>query len=171
MQSNLLIFIVLVVGFGSGCSEPDETTLVGGDKQSETETYDIGIAHFVVPEGWAPNRSDGNTAVILTRETADRSNLSEMISIDIGIPASATAEESAIGFSDKFSGTVETLDQDLDGETAFRVSIPATYSELLPRECIVAHHNGKVCFLIAGSNAKDEIWPVLSDIADSWEWK
>jgi hypothetical protein len=59
----------------------------------------------------------------------------------------------------------------IDGENGYRVSIPPNYQQLMPRECIVVHHSGNVCFLFGGSKSEADIWPTLREIADSWVWQ
>lgn len=120
--------------------------------------------------GWSVNRSDGNTVAILTRDNMNRQDPAELISIDVGEAILPAAKDSAERFAEKFSGTVAPLDFSIDGEPAFRVSIPPTYEQVAPRECIAVHHNGQVCFLIGGSKAQAEIWPTLKEIAQSWKW-
>jgi hypothetical protein len=71
----------------------------------------------------------------------------------------------------KFSGSAEAMTVTIDGENGYRVSIPPNYQQLMPRECIVVHHSGNVCFLFGGSKSEADIWPTLREIADSWVWQ
>jgi hypothetical protein len=96
--------------------------------------------------------------------------LEEMISIDVGKPASNDVKGSADGLAAKFGGTTSKLPYNVDGVEAYRVSIPPNYESMMPRECIVIHHEQKVCFLFGGSKSKSEIWPIVEEIAKSWRW-
>ena len=132
---------------------------------------DIGIATFPTPDGWVPRRSGGNTSVIFLRTGSDQTQPNEMISIDVGTAASSGVKQSAEALARKFSGTASLLDSEIDGETAYRVSIPPKYNQLMPRECIVVHRGNQVCFVFGASKIEDEIWPTVSGIAKSWSWK
>ena len=154
----------------SSQSEPNGNELLSVAKDGDSTSNNIGIATFPTPNGWLPNRSGGNTAVIFVRKDAQSGNLDEMISIDIGTPSSDGAKESADGLAKKFGGIVSELPFTVDGEVAYKVSVPPNYAQLMPRECIVAHHNNKVCFIFGGSKSKNAIWPTISEIAQSWRW-
>ena len=171
MRRSLCWLLLLCIALPWGCGEPR-----GNQKLAVTEAdgiliVDVGIATFSTPEGWTPNRSDGNTVVILTRVGANRQNPEDMISIDIGKPVSPDAQASANGLAANFAGTVTPLSFQVDGEPAYRVSIPPDYEQLMPRECIVIHHRGQVCFLFGGSRSTADIWAPLSAVAQSWNWK
>ena len=171
MRLPIVSLIALLLAFQSGCSDPKGNEILTVEQSEGVIVNDVGEARFPTPAGWAPNRSDGNTAVILTRVDANPQDRDEMISIDIGTPVSPDTKASAEGFAGKFSGSVTPLPFAVDGEQAYRVSIPANYEQLMPRECIVVHHAGKVCFLIGGSKSKADIWPTLKEVAESWTWK
>jgi len=171
MRHPIFRVLFLVFALPAGCGEPKGNEKLAVRSKAGVLTNDVGIATFPTPDGWTPNRSSGNTAVILTRIGANRQNLDEMISIDIGQPASPDSEQSAKSLAAKFSGTVTPLSFPVDGETGYRVSIPPNYEKLMPRECIVVHRGGQVCFLFGGSKSRAEIWPTLSAIAQSWKWK
>ena len=170
MRSLLVSFLVVSIGIQLGCGKPKDNQKLTVNQSGGVITNDVGIAKFATPKGWTPNRSDGNTAVILTRVNANLQNPDEMISIDVGAPVAADAKASADGFANKFSGSVSPLPFAVDGAEAYRVSIPANYEQMLPRECIVVHHGGKLCFLIGGSKSQADIWPALTEIAKSWTW-
>ena len=163
----LFAFLIVV---NAGCREPEGNDMLSVTESDGVQVNDVGVATFPTPGGWSSNRSNRDTAVILIRSDANRRNPSEMISIDIGMPQSPNARASADAFAKKFSGRVRDLPFDVDGESAYRVSIPANYDQLMPRECIVVHHGNKACFLIAGSKSKSKIWPTLTAIAKSWRW-
>lgn len=139
-------------------------------KEEGRELNDIGIATIPTPVGWSPNRSGGKTAAIFSRKGADPKNLDEMISIDIGTATTESAKGSADGLAKKFGGEVAELPFAIDGEIAFKVSIAPDYEQMRPRECIVTHHNSKVCFIFGASKTKDDIWPAVSEIAKSFKW-
>lgn len=131
---------------------------------------DINIATIPTPTGWSPNRSGGNTAVIFLREDADRKNPDEMISIDVGTPTYDGVKASADALAESFGGAVSELSFTVDGESAYRVSIPPNYEQMMPRECVVVHHNSKVCFIFGGSKSQSDIWPTVLEIAKSLDW-
>lgn len=164
---------LLLLGFvfPTGCSEPKGNQKLTVEKTDDVLMNDIVIATFPTPEGWTPNRSGGNTAVILTPVDANPENPEEMISVDVGKPVSPEVEASAKGLAAKFSGTVTPLPSQIDGEPAYRVSVPPSYEQIMPRECIVVHHAGQVCFLFGASKTTADIWPALSAVAQSWKWK
>lgn len=178
--------LVLLLVIGTGCAPQDNgkmtvpeepKTRSGQSTESRenssakpTKVNDIGIATLPTPAGWLPNRSNGNTALIFVRVNASQTQPDEMISIDLGKASAATAKESAEALAKKFGGTVSDFTAGLDGETAFRVSVPPNYKQLMPRECLVAHRADQVCFVFGGSKSKADIWPVLLGIAETWEW-
>lgn len=131
---------------------------------------DIGIATIPTPKGWLPNRSGGNTAVVFLRKGADRKNPDEMITIDVGKPASERAKETADALAQKFGGVVSDLPFAVDGEVAYKVSVSPNYEKLMPRECVVVHHKNKACIIFGGSKSRTEIWPAISEIAKSLKW-
>ena len=139
-------------------------------KDGDSNSNNIGIATFPTPSGWLPNRSGGNTAVVFLRNGAQQASPDEMISIDIGTPSSEGVKESADSLAIKFGGVVSELPFTIDGEVAYKVTVPPNYEQLLPRECIVSHHNDKACFIFGGSKSKEEIWPTVLEIAKSWRW-
>jgi len=171
MRLPILSLLALLLTFQSGCSEPKGNEMLTVEQSEGVIVNDVEEARFPTPADWTPNRSGGNTAVILTRVDANPQDRDEMISIDIGTPVSPDAKASADEFAGKFSGGVTPLPFAVDGEQAYRVSIPANHEQLMPRECIVMHHGGKVCFLIGGSKSKADIWPTLKEVAESWTWK
>lgn len=177
MKHYSIAVVLLVLTFAGCKDQPDngkltvrKQTEVTADETKEVFVNDVGVASFPTPTGWRPNRSNGNTAIILTRENADGQPPNEMFSIDIGKPLTNSVEESAKGIAEKFNGTVTAFADGLDGETAFRVSVPPNYDTLMPRECIVAHHDDKVCFIFAGSKSKTDIWPAMLELTRSWKW-
>ena len=171
MQRFVFWLLLLCLAFPLGCGEPRGNQNLTVDKSEGIFVNDVQIATFPTPDGWAPNRSGGNTAVILTRVDANRQNPDEMISIDIGKPVSPDALASANALAAKFSGRAAPLLFEIDGEPAYRVSIPPNYETMMPRECIVVHHGGQVCFLFGGSKSTSDIWPTLAVVAESWRWK
>ncbi len=171
MRLPILSLLAVLLTLQSGCSDPKGNEMLKVEQSEGVIVNDVGDGRFPTPTGWTPNRSGGNTAVILTRVDANPQGREEMISIDIGTPKSPDVKASADGFAGKFSGSVTPLPFAVDGEQAYRISIPANYEQLMPRECIVVHHAGKVCFLIGGSKSKVDIWPTLEEIAESWTWK
>jgi len=170
MRQTIGTLIIITLLFYVGCGQPNENGALSVTKTERHLVNDIGIASFTTPEGWTPNRSDGNTAAILTRNGANPTALEEMISIDVGKPTSPDVKGSADGLAKKFGGTVFELPYAVDGADAYRVSIPPNYESMLPRECIVVHHNQKVCFLFGGSKSRSNIWPTVDEIARSWNW-
>lgn len=171
MRQSLLFLTLLSFGFPLGCGKQvsDQPQLTG--VTVDVFVNDIGIATFPTPEGWTPNSSDGNTAMILTRVGADPQALEEMISIDIGKAASPDAQATANALAAKFSGTVTSLPFQVDGEMAYRISIPPNHEQLMPRECVVVHRGDHACILFGGSKATADIWTPLSAVVQSWSWK
>ena len=170
MRQTIGSLIIITLVFFVGCGQPNDNGALSVTKTGDQLVNDIGIASFTTPEGWMSNRSDGNTAAILTRKDANPAALEEMISIDVGKPAAPDVKGSADGLAKKFGGTVSELPYDVDGADAYRVSIPANYESMMPRECIVVHHNQKVCFLFGGSKSRSDIWSTVDEIAKSWSW-
>ncbi|MFN3194075.1 MAG: hypothetical protein ACE361_26440 [Aureliella sp.] len=170
MRETIRVLMPLTIALYLGCEQSNDNGALTVTKTGEQWVNDIGIASFPTPLGWMPNRSDGNTVIILTRQGADPETLEEMISIDVGKPVSSEVEGSADGLADKFGGTVSKLPYTVDGSEAYRVSIPPTFDSLMPRECIVIHHNQRVCFLFGGSKAQADLWPTVEAIAKSWQW-
>ncbi len=171
MRLLLVSFAVFAIAVHAGCGEPKSNEMLTVEETDGIIFNDVGVAKFPTPNGWTPNRSNDNTVVVLLRSNANRENPDQLISIDIGTPDSPDVEASADGFAKKFGGVVSSFSFTVDGESAYRVSIPPNYEQMVPRDCIVVHHNGKACFLIAGSKSKDDIWPTLEEIAHSWKWK
>ncbi len=171
MQRLLYLLLFLCIVFPFGCREPKGNRKLSVEQADGVLINDVRIATFPTPDGWIPNRSGGNTAVILTRIGANRQNPDEVISIDIGKPVSPDVIASANALAAKFSGTATPLSFEVDGEPAYRVSIPPNYEKIMPRECIVVHHADQVCFLFGGSKSTADIWPVLCVVAESWNWK
>lgn len=93
-----------------------------------------------------------------------------MISIDVGKPVFPEVKGSADGLAAKFGGSVSKLPYTVDGADAYRVSIPPNYESMMPRECIVVHHNQRACFLFGGSKSHADIWPTVEAIARSLRW-
>ncbi|GEM_PF-3922334 len=170
MQHTTISFLLFIITLSTGCKESNDNGAVTVKNTGGHLINDIGIASFPTPEGWMPNRSGGNTAMILTRKGAIPEALEEMISIDVGNPASFDVKGSADGLATKFGGTASKLPYAIDGAEAYRVSIPPSYEKMMPRECIVFHHGQKVCFLFGGSKSKADIWPIVDNIAQSWTW-
>jgi hypothetical protein len=160
----------LVLSLLSGCKEPEGKQIPSISKDEGRQSNDIGIATIPTPMGWLPNRSGGNTAIIFLREQADQKNPDEMISIDVGTPSFKEVKESADGLAKKFGGAVSDLPFKIDGEVAYQVSIPPNYEQVMPRECVVVHHNDKVCFIFGASKSQSDIRPTILEIAKSMEW-
>ena len=170
---KLCLFVsatLLALSLFSGCNEPQGNEMLSVTKDEGRALNNIGIATIPTPTGWSPNRSGGNTAVIFLRTDADQKSPDEMISIDIGTPSSESAKGSADGLAKKFGGEVADLSFTVDGEIAYKVSIPPNHEQMMPRECVVTHHNNKVCFIFGGSKSRNDIWPTVSEIAESLEW-
>ena len=160
----------LALSLLSGCEKPEGNQMLSVTKEEGGTSNDIGIATIPTPIGWLPNRSGGNTAVVFLRKDADREKPDEVISIDVGTPTSAGVKGSADGIAEKFGGTVSELPFAVDGEMAYKVSIPPNFEQVMPRECVVVHHNNKACFIFGGSKSQNEIWPTISEIAKSLRW-
>ncbi|QDU95957.1 hypothetical protein [Lignipirellula cremea] len=171
MRHATTSLLLLMIALHAGCQESKDNGALSVKETGGQLMNDIGIAAFPTPGGWAPNRSNRNTAVILTRQGANPAALEEMISIDIGTPVAGDVKGSADALATKFGGASSKLPFAIAGEEAYRVSIPPVYEKIMPRECIVVHHGQKVCFLFGGSKSKADIWPVLHTIAQSWTWK
>ena len=170
MRQTVTALITFTLVFYVGCGQQSDNGALSVTKTGDHLAIDIGIASFPTPKGWMPNRSDGNTVVILIRKGADPAALEEMISIDVGVPVSPDAKGTADALAKGFGGTVSELPYTVDGVDAYRVSIPDNYESMMPRECIVVHHNQKVCFLFGGSKSRKDIWPTVDEIAKSWSW-
>ena len=100
MRQTIGTLIIITLLFYVGCGQPNENGALSVTKTERHLVNDIGIASFTTPEGWTPNRSDGNTAAILTRNGANPTALEEMISIDVGKPTSPDVKgsETALTF-------------------------------------------------------------------------
>ena len=77
----------------------------------------------------------------------------------------------AEAFGRKFSGSVSPNSIMVDGVKAYRVSIPANFTELKPRECVVVQKAGKACLIIGGSMLENDIWTPMDEILKTWHWK
>lgn len=162
--------MLLTLSLTTGCNEPTGNGMLSVSQDTESSLNDIGIAAIPTPAGWLPNRSGGNTAVIFLRKDATPNNPEEMISIDIGAPSSDNVKQSADSLAKKFGGQVADLSFTIDGETAYKVSVPPNHEQLTPRECVVTHHNNQVCIVFGASKSQNDIWPTVLTIAESLKW-
>ena len=170
MRQAFGTLIIITLAFHTGCEPSKDNSALSVTKMGGQLVNDIGLASFPTPKGWMSNRSNGNTIAVLTRKGANPAALEEMVSIDVGKPASNDVKSSADSLAKKFGGSVSRLPYNVDGVEAYRVSIPPNYESMMPRECIVVHHNQKVCFLFGGSKSQADIWPTVDEIAKSWSW-
>jgi hypothetical protein len=128
-------------------------------------------ATFKVPEGWQPNRSDGKTQCILTKSTDKPASPSQMIMIDVGKPSDPNPKDLAKSFAKMWGGEVLEKTLKVDGEEAFKISIPPTEKKVQPTNAIVVIKDARVFMLIGGAKSDEKLDKVLEQLAADWRWK
>lgn len=167
MKPKSLILLAVVITMIVGCGPAGSLEVTNVDGQ---QINNIGIASIATPDGWAPNRSDGKTVLVLMRSGANRQAPSELISFDVGSAIAPDAAGTANGLAAKFGGTASELPFKIDGADAYRVSIPPNYEKLMPRECLVVHAGDQACIVFGASKEQADPWPTLEGIAKAWKW-
>lgn len=149
----------------------DERLVVRQDPKDPSRFHcDIKYATFTTPEGWEPNRSGGNTYAALSSSSETSPDLTKLISIDVGKPAKPTAKQMAIAFAKQWKGQVAQDPLKLDGEEAYRVTIPPDNKTLRPAECIIAIQGGRAFLLIGGAKQEGALGKAMDELVDSWKW-
>jgi hypothetical protein len=166
----LTFAVTFAITFVIGCGPASSTGPLNVNSVDGQQMNDFGVASIPTPAGWEPNRSDGNTVLILTRSGANRQAPEEMISFDVGRALVADAEGTARSLAAKFGGTIKKLAFKIDGSDAYRVSIPPSYDRLMPRECLVVHSADKACIVFGASKKQADLWPTLEGISKAWKW-
>ena len=173
-NANLLILSVVCLVIagcaGSKKDSKDETKNESKSKKS-SPINNIGIATFRTPDGWTANRvREGYSVISIYRENGNRNDPSEKITIEVGSPLDSSVKNSAKVYAQSHSGKYSKHSSDVAGKPAFRVKIKGDSGKLGPRDCIVAHHAGKVCYIIANSKSDQDLLPVLEKIVSTWKW-
>ncbi len=173
MHTKYYLLIVLAILVQRGCSRRQDDRLVVTRDPSDASrsVCDVQFATFRTPKDWTPNRSDGTTYAILTRSNETYPNLSQMISIDIGMPVDPTARASADGFAADWRGRVEDASLTLDGEMAFRVTIPPDNKTVRPIDAVVTMKDGRLFMVIGGARETGDVNAAIDEIVASWKWK
>ncbi len=173
MQTEYYLLIALALLVPRGCAQRQNDRLVVTRDPSDASRFvcDVKFATFRTPKGWTPNRSDGTAYAILSRSNETYPNLSQMVSIEIGTPVDPTARGSAEGFAADWRGRVEDASLTLDGETAFRVTIPPDNKTVRPVDCVAAMKSGRLFLIIGGARETGDVNAAIDDIVASWKWK
>jgi hypothetical protein len=132
---------------------------------------DVTIATFTTPKNWQAHPSDKNTYALLTRASEQHPNLTSMITIDLGKPKLPTAKASADDFAKEWKGRVDEKPLKLDGEVAYRVTIPPDGKTLRPVECVVAYRAGRLVLVIGGTNEMAGVHAEIEEVVGTWKWK
>lgn len=131
-------------------------------------------AFFTVPKNWKPNLAGGpnKSAVILTfgAETKEE-DLTARIDIGIGISKAPTSKDLAETWAKEWAGVVEKETVQLDGEEAYRVTIPAD-GTLKPTEAILLVKDKRGFMLMGGAKEPSKaLSEALEEIRKTWKWK
>lgn len=173
MRAKPYLLVALVILVQPGCDRRQDDRLVVAKDPSDASRFlcDIKFATFRTPKGWTPNRSDKETYVILSRSNETYPNLSQMISIDVGKPVIPTARASADGFAANWRGRVEDASLSVDGEVAFRVTIPPDKKMVRPIDAVVTMRDGRLFMIMGGARETGDVNAAIDDIVASWKWK
>ncbi len=167
----LLMALAILVQPGCGRRQDDRLAVTKDPSDASRFLCDVTFATFRTPKGWAPNSSDGTTCAILSRSDEVYPNLSRMITIDIGKSVDPTAKVSADAFAAEWGGRVEDASLTVDGETAFRVTIPPDKRTVRPIDAVVMSKDGQLFMIIGGAMETGDVNAAIDDIVASWKWK
>jgi hypothetical protein len=171
MQHSLLIALIVAVLSTNALGKDDRLVVQKDPSDPSRWICDVKYATFKTPKGWQPNRSDKPSSAILSQASESYPNLTQMISVDIGRPGVPTTKATADAFAKKWNGQVDKVPLKVDGETAFRVTIPPDKKTVRPIDCIIAMKAGRLFMLIGGAKEKGDVSKALDELVASWKWK
>ena len=169
------VIILMIIGnlrHSEWTAQDNKLSICNDPADASRFLCDVTYATFETPKGWVPNRSGKNTYAILSRANETYPYLTRMISIDIGKPVEPTTKAVAEAFANKWrKGQVEVLSLQIDGEVAFRVTVPPNNNTMQPVDCVIAMRDGVVFMLIGGAKANGDVSDALDEVVASWKWK
>jgi hypothetical protein len=128
-------------------------------------------ASFTIPEGWKPHNSGGKSTIILSYGDETSKNATMLIDFGIGISKEPTSKELAESWAKEWKGgEVQKETTKLDGEEAYRVTIPAD-GELKPVEALLLVKDKRAFMIMCGAKVDSkEIKMALEEIRKTWKW-
>jgi len=126
---------------------------------------------FEPPPGWVEQMKDKpQTIGTWTHPRGTAEDPKVLITVEGAKPAIDSAQKTAEGLAQNFSGTVLKETTTLDGEKAWRVRSEQQGAALHPVEAVVAMHDGYVYMIMGGVTGANSCGAQVERLRGSWKW-
>jgi hypothetical protein len=167
--------IPVLTGCDPGATEASRQTATasaatGRQQAGATGRQQFGEFSFELPENWSKASPDkAKTRAMLLFGGASWAEARGMIMVDVGTPATPTAQAMAESFAQSAGGQVARDGVDVDGETGVLVTTAST-SLATPRVFIVVFRGGKAYLIMAAGVVGVDVRDPIERIRTTWKW-